>query len=37
VDLPTQGLAAGSEIAFTFYWLDEKRWEGTDFSVIVET
>ena len=35
-DLPADGLAAGSEIVFTFYWTQEQRWEGTDFSVVVE-
>jgi len=36
-DLPADRLAAGSEIVFTFYWTQEQRWEGTDFSVTVET
>jgi len=36
VDLPADGLAAGSEIVFTFYWTQEQRWEGTNFSVVVE-
>jgi glucoamylase len=35
-DLPTERLPAGSEIVFTFYWLREQRWEGADFSVVVE-
>jgi len=35
-DLPTDQLAAGKEIVFTFYWQLEQRWEGTDFSVVVE-
>jgi len=35
-DLPTDRLSAGSEIVFTFYWLEEQRWEGTDYSVTVE-
>jgi glucoamylase len=35
-DLPTEGLAAASEVVFTFYWLEEQKWEGTDFSVVVE-
>ena len=30
-DLPTDQLPPGSEIVFTFYWLQEQRWEGTDF------
>jgi glucoamylase len=35
-DLPTDRSSAGSEIVFTFYWLEEQRWEGTDYSVTVE-
>jgi glucoamylase len=35
-DLPTDRLSAGSEIVFTFYWLQEQRWEGADYSVTVE-
>jgi len=32
-DLATASLPDGSEIAFTFYWPDARRWEGDDFSV----
>jgi len=35
-DLPSERLSAGSEIVFTFYWPQEQRWEGRDFSVVVE-
>jgi glucoamylase len=35
-DLPVNQLPAGSEIVFTFYWTQEQRWEGTNFSVVVE-
>ncbi len=35
-DLPADQLAAGREIVFTFYWQQEQRWEGADFSVVVE-
>jgi len=35
-DLPSDQLPLGREIVFTFYWLQEQRWEGTDFSVVVE-
>ncbi len=35
-DLPSSKLAAGSEIVFTFFWLEAQRWEGTNFSVVVE-
>jgi glucoamylase len=32
-DLPTDRLPAGTEIAFTFYWLQGENWEGKDFVV----
>ena len=32
-DLPTEGLAAGTQVTFTFHWRDNARWEGRDFSV----
>lgn len=32
-DLPTSGLPAGGTVKFTFYWKDEKRWEGKDYEV----
>jgi glucoamylase len=32
-DIPTEKLAAGSAVQFTFCWADGNRWEGTDFSV----
>jgi glucoamylase len=35
-DLATDRLPVGCSIDFTFYWLQERRWEGTDFSVEVE-
>jgi glucoamylase len=35
LDLPTAALRAGSRVDFTFYWQDEKRWDGTDFCVHV--
>ena len=35
LDLPTASLPAGSEIVFTFYWPQENRWEGKDYSVMV--
>jgi glucoamylase len=35
VDLPTERLALGTVIHFTFRWLDADRWEGTDFEVVV--
>ena len=36
VDLPTDGLASGSEIVFTFFWPRAGHWEGVDYTVIVE-
>jgi glucoamylase len=36
VDLPTDGLATGRQIVFTFYWKDGERWEGRDYQVAVE-
>ena len=33
VDLPTGDLAAGSTLAFTFFWPEASRWEGRNFSV----
>ncbi|MGH9511081.1 MAG: glucan 1,4-alpha-glucosidase [Terriglobales bacterium] len=35
-DLPTSNLNPGTEIVFTFYWPEAGRWEGTNFSVVVE-
>ncbi|MGA7292680.1 MAG: glucan 1,4-alpha-glucosidase [Terriglobales bacterium] len=36
LDLPTESLATGREVVFTFYWKDTGRWEGRDFRVTVE-
>jgi len=36
LDLPTASLPAGSSVVFTFYWPKENRWQGTDYSVVVE-
>ncbi len=36
IDLPTEKLEVGREVVFTFYWPDENRWEGTDYSISVE-
>ncbi|HVI79723.1 MAG TPA: hypothetical protein VM715_16440, partial [Candidatus Acidoferrum sp.] len=36
LDLPTASLPAGSQAAFTFFWAQENRWEGTDYQVTVE-
>jgi glucoamylase len=35
LDLPTASLPVGSEVVFTFYWPQENRWEGKDYSVAV--
>jgi glucoamylase len=35
-DLPSDQLPVGRTIVFTLYWLQEQRWEGTDFSLVVE-
>jgi glucoamylase len=36
VDLPSDQLPVGREIVFTFYWVQEQRWEGVDYTVVVE-
>ena len=36
LDLPTASLQKGNQVAFTFFWPDENRWEGTDYFVQVE-
>jgi len=36
LDLPTASLPAGDKAVFTFYWPQENRWEGKDYSVLVE-
>lgn len=35
-DLPTQALAAGGRITFTFHWLEADRREGADFVVLID-
>ncbi|MEJ2601061.1 MAG: glycoside hydrolase family 15 protein [Anaerolineales bacterium] len=38
VDLPADKLKVGAELVFTFYWTDQDRWEGVNFTVkIVKT
>ncbi len=34
-DLPTQKIPEGGSVIFTFYWPQDQRWEGTDFSMRV--
>ena len=36
VDLPTAALPPGTRLDFTFYWPQDRRWEGADFCVDVE-
>jgi glucoamylase len=36
LDLPTEALAVGRQIAFTFYWKQSARLEGRDYQVTVE-
>jgi len=35
-DLPSGELRPGARVVFTFYWLQEARWEDTDYAVVVE-
>jgi glucoamylase len=35
-DLPTARLTCGASIVFTFYWPEQQRWEGVDYSVEVQ-
>jgi len=37
VDLPANDLNAGMGVTFTLYWSAEDRWEGTDFTVKIES
>jgi glucoamylase len=37
LDLPTASLPAGGQAVFTFFWPSENRWEGTDYTVRIET
>ncbi len=36
LDLPTETLAVGRQIIFTFFWKNASRWEGRDYQVTVE-
>ena len=36
VDLPTERLPVGHRVVFTFHWSLPDRWEGVDYSVVVE-
>jgi glucoamylase len=35
-DLPADSLTEGERVQFTMYWPDPARWEGTDFTVLIE-
>lgn len=35
LDLPTDHMPVGTTVAFTFHWLEEKRWEGRNFTVAI--
>ena len=34
-DLPTSNLPVGQKINFTFYWLEDEKWEGDDFEIVI--
>jgi glucoamylase len=36
VDLPTSQMDHGHNVVFTFYWQQAQRWEGADFSVMIQ-
>jgi len=36
VDLPSEDLEPGRKIVFTFYWANQRRWDGTDYEVVVK-
>ncbi len=36
LNLPTASLPVGDQVVFTLYWLNERRWEGKDYTVTVE-
>jgi glucoamylase len=35
-DLPAHELKPGEQVDFTFYWQTSQKWEGADFSVVIE-
>jgi glucoamylase len=35
-DIDTSALISGGEVVFTIFWTAENRWEGTDYSLVVE-
>ncbi len=37
VDIPTSKLEKGAHVVFTFHWIDSDSWEGTDFTLGVDS
>jgi glucoamylase len=35
-DVPADTLKPGDQIVFTFFWQEVQKWEGTNFSVVIE-
>jgi glucoamylase len=35
-DIPSDQISPGDQILFTFFWSDAQKWEGINFSVVVE-
>ncbi len=36
VDLPTAKLKSGDQLDFTIFWQKEQKWEGTNFTVLIQ-
>lgn len=36
LDLPTEKLRKGAKVEFTFYWTGSEKWEGKNWSILVE-
>ncbi len=34
-ELPITGLKTGETVQFTFYWIDQEKWEDTDYEVLI--
>jgi glucoamylase len=35
VDLPA-GIPAGSVISFTIFWVEDEKWEGSNYAVVLD-
>jgi len=35
-DLTTESLAEGAQVKFTFFWLQENRWENVDYTINID-